>query len=112
MSSSVYTVIWAEPAVSDLEELISYIAAESPLNAQKILEKLRRRAASLRELPRRGRFVPELREYGLRGFRELVVKPHRLIYRIADTQVIVLALFDGRRDLDDILYERLVRQRI
>ena len=109
MSRPAFTVIWAEPAARDLEDIISFIAAESPINARKVLDRLRRRAASLDELSARGRFVPELREYGLRNIRELVVGPYRLLYRIAGEQVVVLALLDGRRDLDDILYERLVR---
>ena len=109
MSRPTFTVTWAEPAASDLEDIVCFIAVESPINAQKVLDKLRRKAASLEELPARGRLVPELREYGLRDFRELVVGSYRLIYRIAQKQVVVLAVLDGRRDLDDLLYERLLR---
>jgi hypothetical protein len=44
---------------------------------------------------------------------ELVVRPYRLICRlicrIGGDAVIVLALFDGRRELEDVLLDRLVR---
>ncbi|MFH2010321.1 MAG: type II toxin-antitoxin system RelE/ParE family toxin [bacterium] len=109
MSKASFEVVWAEPAARDPEELISFIAAESPINARKLLDRLRRRAATLDELPGRGRLVPELRELGLREVRELLLSPYRLLYRITGAQVIVLALLDGRRDLDDLLYERLIR---
>jgi hypothetical protein len=37
------------------------------------------------------------------------VRPYRLVYRIEGNSVNVLALFDGRRDLEDILFERMLR---
>ena len=30
-------------------------------------------------------------------------------YRVADDRVLVLAVFDGRRDIEEVLLERLVR---
>ena len=102
-------VIWAEPAATDLEELVAFIAAEAPDNARKVLDRIAERASTLDRAPRRGRVLPELRALGISDFRELIIKPYRLIYRITERQVIVLALLDGRRDLDDVLYERLVR---
>jgi len=45
----------------------------------------------------------------MRTWRELVVKPYRLVYRIEGDTVTVLAVFDGRRDLEDLLLERLLR---
>jgi hypothetical protein len=45
----------------------------------------------------------------MRTWRELVVRPYRLIYRVGSKDVVVLALFDSRRDLEDVLLERLVR---
>jgi hypothetical protein len=45
----------------------------------------------------------------MRTWRELIVKPYRLIYRIEGEVVNVLAVFDGHRDLEDLLLERLLR---
>lgn len=100
---------WSEVAVRDLEELVSYIAVDSPASAEGILERIERRAATLEISPARGRIVPELARFGMRTWHELVVKPYRLVYRIEGDTVTVLALFDGRRDLEDVLLERLVR---
>ncbi len=104
-------VLWAEAAVQDLEELVSYVAADSPVNARVLLARLRDRAASLETSPMRGRVVPELARFGIRSWRELVEKPHRVIYRVTKEEVFVLAVFDGRRELEDVLLERLVRSR-
>jgi plasmid stabilization system protein ParE len=43
------------------------------------------------------------------SYRELVEAPWRLIYRAEAERVIVIALLDGRRDLADVLLERLLR---
>jgi toxin ParE1/3/4 len=110
MADSAVRVIWAEAAVRDLEEIVSYVALDSPLAAERLLERLRRKAGSLETSPKRGRVVPELMRLGMRTWRELVVRPYRLVYRAAGKGVVVLAVFDGRRDLEDVLLERLVRE--
>ena len=110
MARRSFRVQWAEAAVRDLEELISYIAADSPLNAERILDKLEKRARTLESTPARGRVVPELAHFGIRNWRELIVKPYRIIYRIDEDTVNVFAVLDGRRDLQDLLLERLIRE--
>jgi toxin ParE1/3/4 len=106
-----FQVRWAEEAVCDLEEIVGYVAADSLVNARNLLARLRSRAASLDVTPLRGRVVPELARFAIRSWRELVAKPYRIIYRVAEKEVYVLAIFDGRRDLEDVLLERLVRSR-
>ena len=109
MARPSFRVQWAEAAVRDLEELSGYIASDSPLNAERLLDKLERRARTLESAPARGRVVPELANFGIRNWRELVAKPYRIIYRIEEDTVTVLAVLDGRRDLEDLLLERLIR---
>jgi plasmid stabilization system protein ParE len=53
--------------------------------------------------------VPELARFQMRTWRELVIRPYRLVYRIEGDTVTVLAVFDARRDLEDLLLERLLR---
>ena len=102
-------VIWAEAAVRDLEDIVSFVAIDSPLNAQRLLARLSAKARSLQTSPQRGRIVPELLRFGMRTWRELVGRPYRLVYRVTGGAVIVLAVFDGRRELEDVLLDRLVR---
>jgi addiction module RelE/StbE family toxin len=109
MAKRRFRVQWAEVAFRDLEELVSYIATDSDLDANRVLNRLEKRAAALESNPGRGRVVPELAHFGMRTWRELVVRPYRLMYRIEGDTVILLAVFDGRRDLEDVLLERLLR---
>ena len=106
-----FRVRWAEVAVRDLEELVGFVALDSEVDAERILSRLEARAATLEASPERGRFVPELARFAMRTWRELVVGPYRLVYRIEGDTVNVLAVLDGRRDLEDLLLERLVRSR-
>lgn len=110
MARSFFRVQWSETAVRDLEELVSYVAADSAATAERILKQLESRAQSLKSSPARGRVVPELAHFGIRSWRELVVRPYRSIYRIDAGTVHVFAVLDGRRELEELLLERLIRE--
>jgi len=110
VNSAEHEVLWAEAAVRDLEEIAAHIAQDSPRSAAKVVGRIRRRTESLASTPEQGRVVPELRQFGLRDWRELVARPYRIVYRLSGYAVFVLAVFDGRRDLEDLLLERLLRE--
>jgi len=105
-----YRVCWTMTAERDLEAIIEYIARESKDTARRILKKLRDAAGTLSSRPHRGRVVPELSEQGITSYHELIVPPWRILYRIRERYVHVLAVLDSRRNLEDILLERLTRQ--
>lgn len=100
---------WAKAAELDLEAIVDYIALDSAAEAFKILSKLRVNAATFASMPQRGRLVPELHAQGVSAYQELIVSPWRIIYRIGERQVHVLAVIDSRRNLEDILLERFTR---
>ncbi|MFZ1983745.1 MAG: type II toxin-antitoxin system RelE/ParE family toxin [Desulfatitalea sp.] len=107
--SKTYHVVWAAVAQSDLKQIIDYIAIDSPGNALQILRKIKQKASNLSTLPDRGRLVPELKDQGIHTYRELIIAPWRIIYRISDTTVFVLTVIDSRRNVEDILLNRFVR---
>jgi plasmid stabilization system protein ParE len=106
--ASKFEVKWAETAVNDLTAIISFINADSDQNALEVLGKIRKKASTLNNMPKRGRIVPELKEQGINLYRELVVDPWRIIYRISGNTVFVLAALDSRRNMEDILLERFI----
>jgi plasmid stabilization system protein ParE len=103
-----YHIVWAAVAERDLKEIIAFIAIDSPANALKILQKIKRSASSPYTSPERGRVVPELRNQGILTYRELVAPPWRIVYRISAQDVYVLSVLDSRRNVEDILLKRLV----
>lgn len=104
-----FRVIWAPTAKKDLVEIFKYISVDSVTSAKKIAKSIKRKAQTLTSFPERGRVVPELQIVGISTYRELIVNPWRLVYRIEENKVFVLAVLDSRRDLESILLERLIR---
>lgn len=105
--SRAYQVVWAGVAENDLKEILEYIAIDNPLSKLEIFHEIKQRASSLYTFPERGRVVPELLDQSILIYRELVVPPWRIIYRISDKIVYVLSVFDSRRNVEDILLKRL-----
>ena len=88
-------VIWALRARAALDEAIGYVAADAPDTAAALLDRVLEAAASLEELSDRGRIVPELADLRLR---ELIARPYRLLYEVADDEVQIVGLLHERRD--------------
>jgi toxin ParE1/3/4 len=102
-----YEVLWSNTAARDYEHIIEYIARDNHAHALKIFKKLRDQASSLYTFPERGRTVPELQAQSIRQYRELIVSPWSMLYRISEKHVYVLAVLDSRRNIEDILLLRL-----
>jgi toxin ParE1/3/4 len=108
MSRGGFEVLWAETAIRDLEQIVDFIAQEAPLAAQRLFDDIAEKSRALESLPRRGRVVPELARFEIATYRELVVRSFRLLYRIDGKRVLVVACFDSRRNLEDVILARLV----
>jgi len=106
-----YEIRWADVAEKDLVNIIEYIAHDSPSQALKILRKIREKASSLYHSPERGRIVPELQEQGIFQYRELIIPPWRVIYRISGKDIYVLSVLDSRQNVEDILFRRLINSK-
>ena len=96
MAARVREVVWAESARDALDEVIEYIAHDSQDAAVHVLDEALRAGASLATLSERGRIVAELNEPTIR---ELLVFKYRLMYKVEDRRVLILAFLRGGRDL-------------
>ena len=106
--SEKYEAIWAATAKDDLAGILTYTANDSPTNALKILEEIEEASLQLYHLPERGCIVPELQNQSIRQYRELIVSLWRIVYRITEENVFVLSVLDSRRNVEDILLDRLI----
>ena len=107
-----HDVVWSNIAENDLKNIVEYIADDSPPKALKIFNSIKQKAASLYTFPERGRIVQELRDQGILQYRELVISPWRILYRISEKSVLVLSVLDSRRNIEDILLMRLTNSKI
>jgi plasmid stabilization system protein ParE len=106
--SSKFEVKWTNIAEQDLIKIIEYISNNNPKNALIVLKKIKGEASKLYEFPNRSRIIPELQAQGLMLYREIIVPPWRIFYRIASKKVFVLGVIDSRQNVEDILLNRLI----
>ena len=105
-----FSVRLTSEAELDLVDLFEYIARKDSIgSAYHVLDKLEALILSLNRQPERGHYPPELDRHGIKQYREVHFKPYRVIYEIIGKQVVVLACFDGRRDLQSLLERRFLR---
>lgn len=90
-------VAWSREARRTLEEILEFIHQDSPEGARQVLEQALAAAASLATLSERGRVVPE---YAEPSVREIFVHRYRLMYRVSERSVEILALIHGARDFE------------
>jgi toxin ParE1/3/4 len=97
-------------AEEDLFEIYKYVALnDSVERADHLYRDLMSACYSLITLPLRGHIPPELQDIGVSEFREIRFKPYRIFYSIDHSTVTVHSVFDGRRDMQSLLQERLLR---
>ncbi len=83
--------------MSALDEVLAYVARDSPDRAGRVLTRALDAAASLSTLAERGRIV---REVGDANLRQLLVYDYRLMYRVHEDRVVIRAFLHGARDFE------------
>ena len=87
-------VEWTDPAWDDLAGVADYIARDSEYYAAAFVGEVKEAAASLTEFAERGQIAPEFDDPSVR---ELLIKSYRLVYRVSEKRVTILALIHGAR---------------
>ena len=104
-----YKIFWNKSAERSLSDILDYIIENDTIeNAYKIYKKIKEGAELLKVSPKQGRAVPELKVLGDK-YREIIIKPWRILYTLEHDLVKVLLVIDGRRDLEEILFERMIK---
>ena len=107
-----FEVIWTKNAQFDFESIIEYIKIDSVNIAKKIFFEIKEECANLHYFPERKRVVPELQQIGILKYREIIHERYRIIFKIDNTKVYVLLVVDSRRNLEDILFQRLLDKKL
>lgn len=105
-----FKILWTVQASIDLEEILDYIAGDNPKAAIKLFDKIKSRCAKLKANPEKYRVLPELREIGISNYREITLKPYRILYKLTQATVYIFAVVDSRRDMESFLFQRLIRE--
>ena len=105
-----YKVVIDSLAKADVKEIFIYVSAnDSVESASKLLDGLESTFEKLEKYPQRGHIPSELRETGIKDYLEIHYKPYRIIYEIEGNLVYIHSVLDGRRNIQEILSDRILR---
>ena len=96
-------MIWAAPALADLDEIAEYIALDDRTAATRYVRKVFDAVDRLKQFPNSGRHPEELPDS---RYREVVVPPCRVFYREEGGSVYILYVMRSERLLHTHLLER------
>jgi plasmid stabilization system protein ParE len=95
MPSNIY---WTRQAREDLRAVRAHIARDAPATASAYVRKLRLSVGRLRQFPYSGEVIPEI---GREELREVLQGNYRIIYRVSESKVDILAVFHSARIFDE-----------
>ncbi|WP_302806484.1 type II toxin-antitoxin system RelE/ParE family toxin [Cloacibacillus porcorum] len=96
-----FEVRFLEAALTDLEEIIIYIAAESRDASKGLRSLIIKRANELSAFPYRGTRVPD-EKIAAMGFRCVPVGKYLIFYKVEEATVFIHRVLDSRRNYPGI----------
>ena len=87
-------VIWAEPALNDLDAIADYIALDNPEAARWLVQKIFENVGQLENHPRLGPKPQELKGW---RYRQIVEPPCRILYREDAGRIFILHVMRSER---------------
>jgi toxin ParE1/3/4 len=106
-------IIWSKDAGDELTEIISYIKCNTgKITAEKIYTKIINEVKRVSENANGRRIAPLLKELGINYIHQLNVNPWILFYKVKKNRMEIISIIDGRRNLEEILYKKMVDGKI
>lgn len=93
-------IIWTDPALNNLDEIAEYIALHNLPAAKTLVQKVFDKVERLAEFPESGKVPSELTDF---NYREVVVSPCRIFYKIESGNVYILHVMRQERDLRNFI---------
>jgi toxin ParE1/3/4 len=87
-------IIWADSAIQDLDAIADYIALDNPGAARRLVQQVLATVERLRRFPHMGSLPNELS--GL-PYRQLIVSPCRIFYRVERKVIYVVHVLRGEQ---------------
>jgi toxin ParE1/3/4 len=87
-----------DAASEQIDGIYAHIAADSELYARRVVDKITRKVKNIGVMPKAAGMVPE---YSRPDIREVFLYQYRIIYRILEDRVDVLAVVHGAKPLPE-----------
>jgi len=98
-------IVWTEPVLLDLDAIAEYIALDKPNAANNLVQKVFSTIDRLEQFPESGRKPPEFKKS---RYREIIVDPCRIFYRIEKDKIYILYVMRSERQLRKYLLNERV----
>jgi toxin ParE1/3/4 len=95
-------LIWSDPALNDLEAIAEVIALDKPEAARRFVQRVFQAVERLARFPKSGSIPKEIPDL---PYRQVVVPPCRIIYRLEQKDILIVLVMRGEQDFrrDDLL---------
>jgi toxin ParE1/3/4 len=108
-----YKLNWSKDAGEEFIEIISWYKYNVGKNiAKKIHSKISSRIKKLKEMPGIGKPVQILKDIGVNDYRQIVQDNWIIYYRVEGQNINIISVIDGRRNLEEILYKKIIDGKI
>ena len=108
-----YKIIWSQDAGEELLEIISWYKYNVGVNvAQKTYIKINTQIKKLKNIPGIGRPVQILKDIGVNNYLQIVIEHWIIYYKIENQNINIISIIDGRRNLEEILYKKIIDGKI
>jgi len=105
-----YRVVVPPSVKNDLKGIVEYHYEINRTYSKKLFDKIIQRIRELETFPEKGRIVPELRDHNIVDYKELIEEYFRIVYRVFDEEVLLISIIDGRRNVEEVLIQKLKRK--
>ena len=106
-------IIWSKDAGDELIEIISYIKYNTgKITAKKIHQKIINEIKRVSENAAGRRIAPLLMDLGVNHIHQLNINPWIIFYKAENDRMEILSIIDGRRNLEEILYKKMMDGKI
>jgi len=92
-----YSVVWQQRAIADLNQVYDRIAEEAPVTARRWYRRFRESVDSLKAFPQRCGSAPEATQLQM-DLRQLIVRSYRALFTIVGDRVHVLSIRSPGQD--------------
>lgn len=92
-----YKIKWSPRAASNFEDICAHIGKDSEYYASLFAKKVNVLIKAIPQFPKAGRIVPE---YGDENIREKIYENYRIVYRIKEDFIEIVAICHGAKPLD------------
>jgi plasmid stabilization system protein ParE len=95
-----YKIRWSPRAASNIEDICNYIAKDSEYYAALFAKRINSIVRNIPQFPKSGRVVPEYKDKTLR---EKIYRNYRIVYRLKEEFIEIVAICHGAKPLDDLV---------